>query len=262
MSASPSARATAPTYLIHGRPVSIPVEVRDAVAISAMFVVPVAVVRRLIPARELHVPELFPGAAVCVLAAVEYRDNDLGQYNEVAVNFFVKHGGRRPFPFLGFLAGFRRREIGAYVHRLPVTTSFSRDAGRDIWGFPKTVEEITFRDEGGRRTCALVSGGAPVLTLSVVRAGRRRFEDMPQDTYAWRNGVLFKTPSVMHGEGVGTRLGGARLTLGPHPFAEELRTLGLPKRALVSSSIEHMRASFGAPEEIARARGGPTDELG
>jgi hypothetical protein len=202
------------------------------------------------PTPALHVPEIVPGRTLCVLAAIEYRDNDLGQYNEVAVNFFVKHGGARPRPLLGFLAGFRRREIGVYVHWLPVTTSFSRDAGRDIWGFPKTVDAIAFHDEGKHRVCTVAADGVHVLTLSVVRAGRRRLPIMAQDSYAWRDGTLFRTPSVMSGEGVGMRLGGAQLTLGAHPRAEELKSLGLPRRAFSSTSMEHMWARFEAPQVL------------
>jgi hypothetical protein len=235
-------------YVIQGQTVSLPVVVRDATSMSAMFVVPATAVRRLIPHPQLHVPELFPGRTLCVIAAIEYRDNDLGQYNEVSVAFFVKHGGTRPLPFFGMLAGFRRGEIGAYIHRLPVTTSFSCEAGRDIWGFPKTVEQITLADDGARRVCTLVADGAHVLTLSVVQGGRGRMKDMPQDAYAWRNGRLWKTPSVMGGEGVGTRLGGVRLTLGVHPMADELRRLGLPKRALISTWVGKMRARFDAPQ--------------
>jgi hypothetical protein len=89
-----------------------------------------------------------------------------------------------------------------------------------------------------------------VLTLTVTRGGRGRMAPMPQDALAVRDGVLWRTPSVMHGEGVGTRLGGATLTLGRHPIADELRSLGLPKRALLSTSMEHMRAEFEAPERL------------
>lgn len=248
--ASGAARSEKPTFVIQGKTVTIPVEVRDATSMSAMFVVPAAAVRRLLPCPQLHVPELFPGRTLCVIAGLEYHDNDLGQYNEVSVAFFVQHGGRRPLPFFGMLSGFRRRVIGAYIHRLPVTTSFSRDAGRDIWGFPKTVDDIVFRNEGARRLCILVADGAHVLTLSIVRGGRRRMPDMPQDAYAWRDGVLRKTPSVMGGEGVGMRLGGARLTLGPHPIADELRGLGLPKRPLMSTWVTKMHARFEAPLEL------------
>jgi hypothetical protein len=221
-----------------------------------MYVVPTAAVRRLIPHPELCILEPLPGRAVCILAAVEYRDNDLGQYNEFAVNFFVQHvrsvrgGGRRPLPFFGLVSAFRKHQVGAYIHWLPVTTIFSRDAGRDIWGFPKTVDTIEFRDEGTWRRCSVFSGGIHILTLSVSRGGRRRMPEMQQDAFASRDGVLFKTPAVMHGDGVGTRLGGATLALGTHPIADELRSLGLPRRALISTSTERMRATFDGPQRL------------
>jgi hypothetical protein len=237
-------------YVVQGRTVSIPVEVRDATSMSAMFVVSAAAVRRLIPDSRLQVPELFPGRTLCVIAGIEYRDNDLGQYNEVSVAFFVKYGGSRPLAFFGMVSGFRGGDIGAYIHRLPVTTSFSRDAGRDIWGFPKTVEQIAFEDDARRRACTLAVDGTHVLTLSTIRGGRGRMKDMPQDVYAYRDGVLWKTPSIMGGTSVGMRLGGAALLLGTHPIADELRALGLPKRALMSTWVGSMHARFDAPQRL------------
>ena len=43
-------------------------------------------------------------------------------------------------------------------------------------------------------------------------------------------------------------LGGADLTLGNHPIADELRSLGLPKRALMSAWLGHMHGRFEAPQ--------------
>jgi hypothetical protein len=239
------------TVVVQGRTIALPVVVRDAVAVTAMFLVPTAVARRLIPHPALHPLEPWPGRAILVLAGVEYRDNDLGRYNEVAVSFLVQPGGARPRPLLGLLTAMRRREAAAYIHRLPVTTAFSRDAGRDIWGFPKTVDRIEFQDAGGRRTGSLIVDGEHVLTLSVTRSGRGTMPDMPQDAVTVRDGVVWRTPSTMGGTGTGFRLGGARVILGRHPIAAELRALGLPKRALCSSSMEHMHATFGAPERLA-----------
>jgi hypothetical protein len=240
------------SFTVQGRLVPMPVRVRDAVSLSAVYLVPTRAVAQLLDPAPVHVLEVVPGRALCVLAAVEYRDNDLGRYNEFAVNFFVQYGGPPPRPFLGLVSAFRHRTAGAYVHWLPVTTTFSRDAGRDIWGFPKTVEEIEFRDENGWRMCTVVSGGIHVLTFSVRRRGRRSLPEMPQAALASRDGALFRTRSVMSGVGVGTRLGGARLRLGQHPRADELRSLGLPRAALMSSSMESMRAVFEGPELLAR----------
>jgi hypothetical protein len=242
------AGATSPSYVVQGTTVTLPVEVRDATSMSAMFVVPTSMVRRLVPTPKVQIPELFPGRTLCVLAAIEYRDNDLGQYNEVSVAFFVQPGVQKPTPLFGMLNGFRRGRIGAYIHRLPVTTTFSRDAGRDIWGFPKTVDAIEFQDDGDRRTCRWVADGTHVLTLSAVRGGKRRMALTPQDAYACQGGVLYKTPSVMGGEGVGIRLGGTSVTLGAHPIADELRLLGFPRPALMSTWMDRMRARFDGPQ--------------
>jgi hypothetical protein len=50
--------------------------------------------------------------------------------------------------------------------------------------------------------------------------------------------------------GVRYRLGGARLRLGDHPYAAELAALGLPRRALVSSSAANVEMTFADAQEI------------
>jgi len=47
------------------------------------------------------------------------------------------------------------------------------------------------------------------------------------------------------------RPGGVRLWLGEHPYAKELASLGLPKRALLSASVDNVEMTFGDAKEIA-----------
>lgn len=236
-------------FIVQDQRIDLPVCVRDAVQMTALFLVPSAPARALLGDSRLRVAEILPGRAVCVIAAVEYLDNDLGSYNEVAISLLVERANEASWPVVGPLLKLVRGGLGAYIHRLPVTTAFSRDAGRDIWGFPKTVDDIIFRDDGGRRTCTLRVDGAHVLDLTIPRGGTRSMPRMPQDAYAVRDGVLFHTPSTMWGDGVAFRLGGAELTLGPHRWADELRSMGLPKSALMTTTVEHMHAEFGPPNQ-------------
>lgn len=250
---APAQTPTPPTHLVQGKLVRIPVVVRDAVGMSGMFPVRSARVRALLPTPRLHPAEWLPGWSICVLAAIEYKDNDLGSYNEVGVNFLVTYGDRPPTPLVGLVTASRQGTLGAYVHRLPVTTSFSRDAGRDIWGFPKTVDTITFSDVGPNRICRLDADGAHVLTFAMRRGGTRTLPEMPQDAYAWRDGMLFKTPSRMAADAVGFHLGGATVTLGSHPIADELRGLGFPRRALSTTWFGHWRATFDDAQILERS---------
>src|SRR5262249_27123941 len=186
-----------------------------------------------------------------VIACIDYRDNDLGDYNEVSLAFFVRRRRETPgIPYVGTALGLARNRIATYIHRLPVDQRFTCDAGRGIWGFPKTVERIDFEDGGGRRRCRLAMAGRHVLTLGVARGGTRRLADVPMETYSYIDGTLHRTRFVSGAEGVGIHLGGAEIALGDHPVADELRALGLPRRALMSVWMEHSHGRFEAPERV------------
>ena len=251
MNALPAAETTKTcVYSIQGEEVRLPLRVRDASSGAATFVVPTAAARRLVP-DLLEVPEVVPGRTLCSIAAIEYRDNDLGEYNEVSIAFFVREkGAPAGLPYVGTVSNFLRGRLGTYIRHLPVNGVLTCAAGCTIWGFPKTVEEIDLCKDENRATCRLVSNGAHVLTLSLPRGGTRRLPQMAMATYSLIDGRLHKTSFSTGGSGVGFRLGGCEITLGSHPIADELRSLGLPKRALMTMWIERMHGCFEAPEPL------------
>ncbi len=242
------------TYTFQGRQVTMPVQVRDASSGAATFVVSAAAARRLIPTDAFEVCEIWPGRALCSIAAIEYRDNDLDEYNEVSIAFFVRErGAARGIPYLGTALDFVRGRVATYIHRLPVNAEFTCEAGRGIWGFPKTVEEIEIVKTERCCTCRLAVGGVHALTLALPRGGTRRLSDTTMVTLSLIDGVPHRTVFTSGGEGVGFRLGGADLVLGNHPIADELRRLGLPKRALTTMWVERMRGRFEPPERLRSA---------
>jgi hypothetical protein len=246
MNAVPAASPEAPTYVIQGREVRLPVVVRDASSGAATYAVSAAAARRLIP-PPLAPIEVWPGTALCSLAAIQYRDNDLGDYHEVSIAFFVRAGGApRGVPYVGAVADFLRGRAATYIGHLPVDQAFTCEAGRTIWGFPKSVQRIEMSSDGDRARCELVMDGQPVLTLAIRRGGTRHLADMEMTTYSFIDGVPHRTRFSSGGEGVAFHLGGAELSLGTHPIADELRSLGLPKRALMTMWMEHMHGRFDA----------------
>jgi hypothetical protein len=243
--------AAAPAYVFQGRPVTMPVVVRDASSAAATYLVSTAAARRLLPGPELEPVELLPGRALFSIAAIDYRDNDLGDYNEVSLAFFVRErGAPRGIPYVGTLVDFFRNQVATYIWKLPVNQSFTRDAGYGIWGFPKTVDVIDFRDAGGRRECRLVMDGRHVLTFTANATGSRALPDAPMITYSYVHGKLHRTTFVAGSAEVGFSLGGASLVLGAHPIADDLRSLGLPKAPLMSVWMGRQHGRFEAPVTI------------
>jgi hypothetical protein len=241
-------------YLVQGRRVTFPVEVRDAASGAVTYLVPTAAVQRLLPGRDLEVVEVLPGQTLFALAVIDYRDNDLGDYNEVSLAFFARPRGQPAsigIPYLGNVVDFFRSALPTFIWKLPVDQAYTCEAGAGIWGFPKTVERIEFEDAGSRRTCRLVMDHQHVLTVSVPRGGSRDLPDQTLTTFSYIGGVLHRTRFVSGARGTSFTLGGADLILGTHPIADDLRTLGLPKRALASVWMEHQHARFEAPEPVA-----------
>jgi hypothetical protein len=95
----------------------------------------------------------------------------------------------------------------------------------------------------------LTHAGVHVLTLRVKESGPIRLPQRDLPTYSLRDGTVRRTEWEQSAS-VRARLSGAKLELGEHPIAAELRTLGLPKRALMCSTMTGMQACFGAATTI------------
>ncbi len=250
------------SWTVLGRTISLPVEVRRAAQWGVQYLVPAAAAQRIVDPSGLEVTGPVPGRALVALAVCRYDDTDLDPYHEVAVSFVVRPHDAPPLR----TAAQRTREffagtIGAYIHRLPVDQEFTCAAGRDIWGFPKWVttidiDEPTAPGAGTGTAVRLVDDGVHVLTLTVAAGGCLALPSQAPPSYAFADGVLRRTLWTTSAQGTSGRIGGASLVLGHHPMADELRSLGLPKRALFSSAASHMQASFGAAE-IVTARPAP-----
>ena len=227
-------------YEIQGRVVELPAVVRDASSGSVMYMVDRAAAQKLIP-DAFEAVEAAPGQTQLTLVIVDYRDNDLGDYDEVGIVFFVKPTGRP------------EAELGSYIYKLPVNQSFTCEAGCRIWGFPKSVEEIDFAYADDSATCRLTMDGQHVLTLTVPRGGDGETPDEQAVGYTLIEGVPHSNVFTRGGRGEQTVPGGEGvvLELGDHPIAGELRSLGLPNAApLLSAWSEHMTGSFGASTKL------------
>jgi hypothetical protein len=237
-------------YTIQGRPVCVPVEVREASSWSAQFLVPAGRAQALIDYSGLSVAQPLPGRALVALAVVRYDDTDLDRYNEVAVSVVVRPHDATPAGTLELMVELARGRVGVFIHRLPVNQTFTLEAGVGIWGYPKFLADIAIHEDARVVVCTLDIEGQRVLRLALRTGGRLRLPTQSPPTYSWRDGILRRTPWETSGSGVSGRLGGASLSLGAHPLADELRSLLLPRRALMTGAVAHMRASFGEPEVV------------
>ena len=228
---------------VMGREVAIPVEIRSARSWFASFAVPTEAAAGIVAPAGLVPARLPGGRSMLSLAFIRYVDGDLDPYNEVAVAFLVADP-----------AG--RKGKGAYIHRLPVDQAFTCAAGREIWGFPKFVTPIDIREGAHADRCVLTVDGHIAVTMTLRRGIPAPMRSTALDAFSYCDGVLRRTRWELRGSASRMRPGGALVELGSGAIADELRTLGLPKRAVMSGCIREVQMTFQAAEIVRAAESG------
>jgi Acetoacetate decarboxylase (ADC) len=236
---------TVSQHTIAGTVLTMPVRIRRANQHMAMFSVDADAAQHLIDYSGLQVCRYLPGRAIVVLMLMHYIDGDLGQYYEFGTSVMVNPPGSNASGPRALGAA------GAFIHHLPVDQEFTLEAGTKIWGYPKVMADFTIRE--GRPfgfDCSV--DGQLVIGMEFGRG--LPFSLTPrtqtQTSYSHRDGVTRETSFEHTLDGVRTRFGGVRIWLGDHPYAKELASLGFPKRAMVSSSVENVQMTFGDAQEI------------
>jgi Acetoacetate decarboxylase (ADC) len=240
---------TASQHTIAGTVLTMPVQIRRANQHMAMFSVDADAAQQMIDYSGLQVCRYLPGRAIVVLMLMHYIDGDLGQYYEFGTSVMVNPPGSK--------AGGPRalQSAGAFIHHLPVDQAFTLEAGTKIWGYPKVMADFTVREgrQFGYQFGFEVSVDGQLVAGMEFRRGlpfRLTPRRQEQRTYSHRDGVTRETSFVHTLDGVRTRFGGVRIWLGDHPYAKELASLGLPKRAIMSSSVDNVQMTFGDAQEI------------
>lgn len=227
--------------------IRLPILYQEASAMWAFFPVPSAPLKALIPDRRLKLVPLLPGITLVGIACLEYKHCGLGPYNEVGIFFPVRYRPKLNLPLVPLLFEEAYKDMGLYIHRLPVTTEVALEAGQRIWGYPKFIADIAFEEAGGWRTCRLTEAGQLILELSIKipEPGPLRRRDLT--TFSVMEGRLLTARVNVQASMHSTRIPkSAQLTLGPHPQGEELKAWHLGTRAIETRFYTHMQAQLNA----------------
>lgn len=212
----------------------LPLFIPDFGSITAVYHAATERVAPLLPHPALHPVEVLPGRCLVVFSALEYRESDLGPYNEFVVAFPVGVG-RLP-ALAAALRDLATGAASAYVWQMPVTTERSRAAGAGIAGYPKFVADIAFERQGGQLACTVAQEGRRIATLWCETGPARGERRLQVRSWTMREGRPLATHLRVHQRRTEEHLHGRRAALQPgdHPLADTLRTLDLAGQPLAS----------------------------
>jgi len=215
-----------------GQTVRLPLSTTATMA-GAVFSVAADAAAHLVPDR-LEPLSVTPARTALLLVSVEYHRidrNQLTPYDEFGMFLPVV-----PASASGWLSALRGG-LGGYTWQLPVTTEPARALG-DIWGFPKTVADIDLADDGRRRRTTVAVDGQRVLSLDVKRP-RAVPVSYAARSYTDGGEAVHAVPVRVDGTGsVAPGYNSGAVELGDHPWADQLRVLGVESIPLAVCAFE------------------------
>ncbi len=223
-----------------------PFFIRDADVIGAFFLCDYAKARALVspPFQPVKLPFR---QGLFAISCIEYKDTDIGPYNEVVLSIVVQAPGKGFWQKVQSLRSIMQAKFHAYILHLPVTTELSVAGGKGLLNYPKFLSDITFRDTGAHRICTLRDKETLEVILELecpkIKSRRgllnvmRRY--MSVDTYVAgkaESNATFK----MHLPAAGQSFVWPRvnLRLGKHSVAEQLSSLGIGQQ-VYQFSVPH-----------------------
>ncbi len=212
-----------------------PMFYRDVHMMAAVFTADLEVIRSWLPNGRYRPLRIGRRRGVAAVHCMEYKDTDIGPYNEVSLSVGV-HYGRMPALSPARLVGsLLTGGYHGYVKELPVDTEVSLYGGLDFFNFPKYLADITFRETAGHRICTVRDKESMDLILEVEgRRIRTRREPrlMTLNSYPQKDGrTIHARTTVNQLEwGKSFLLSNTSLRLGRHPRAEPFRDLNLGRQ--------------------------------
>lgn len=237
-----------------GEAAKLPIFYYDGTAQTAVFPARLGAVRGLLPDPRFVPARLAPGLGAIAVSCFEYRDTDIGAYNELAIAVVLKDP-RLPFnlPGRALAAGLRDKQLHAWVQHLPVTTEIARAGGVEFYNYPKFVGSIEFEERGSRRICRLGEGDERILSLDGPLIPTPGGGQTQLFSHLWMDrqpqSSEFKLNALASGRTL--RFGAARVELGGrHPIARELAGLLVSRRAIYYELMASFEGILYGPDHL------------
>jgi hypothetical protein len=207
----------------------VPVFYPKIMLMTVSILTPLERIRSLLPSARFKPYRITPWHSTLSITAFQYRESDIGSYNEVSIAVPVTLDEETPL----FTGVFRKlpKVLMSYTHHLPVTTEIAREVGVEFSGYPKFIADIKFSEEDSLLSCELKAEDQMVLKLNGRKLALEKVPRLRLNPLNYRRGYILRSEFVISEREMGTSKSrkDVKLELGEHQIAEELRALNLGK---------------------------------
>ena len=233
---------------------NFPLAFRDVHYMALLYRTDLGEVLRHLQDTELKPALFFLGKPVVAVGLIQYKESDLGAYNEIILSIPVvmkDHHASYLSNWIDLYAGFEKKKGGQHIIHIPVTSQVSVDGGRNLWGYPKTLEPIQHQFSQSRISSSLDDqDGNPIMTWKGSLGPGIIIPTMNLMTYSFMEDQLMKTNVDVKAKMKWYPFANIQLTVDNNgsKMAEDVQLMGLDKRKpLAVLGASTFSAHFHAP---------------
>ncbi|EFG78477.1 hypothetical protein HMPREF0591_1619, partial [Mycobacterium parascrofulaceum ATCC BAA-614] len=230
-----------PTTLSDGSVVQMPLLTYRARSFAAMFTISAAKATALLPTDALRPVRVSPRRALVMVQVMQYTDKSIAPYQEFVFSILVHRSRRVDVPGVSAALWQRLPGSGSYITHIAVDDEEGRLIGLEVLGFPKFIAGIELAETPRERLAEVSADGQSIFTLAISRptkAHRQQRRDFYCYSLSPIDNTIFHVPYESQADAAliwGPRA--ARLHLGSHPVADELRDLDVSPAPLFALDI-------------------------
>lgn len=213
--------------------VQLPILVQDGNALYCQFFAPRDRVSELLQNKPLDPAFVFGKKALVGLVVYEHLQTTVGRYTNMNLVIPVNRqtGFKRPSSWQEIRMNGDRRHMGFHVTDSTLNNPVMLAAGREIWGYPKSLAQLSARFDGARihAECNDFDGRHGIARLVGYGPRLMRFPSLELTMFTFKGNELLRSLINTRGHFQLHWPFGFRLQVGDsrHPLAERLRFLGL-----------------------------------
>jgi len=202
-----------------------PVFYREVSYLSVFLLAPLNKLRDILPSQRMYPFRLTPWYSMFTITATEYKESDVGPYNQVSIGIPFVLDKQSPI-FTGIFHKIPEIPL-IYTLHLPVTTEQSRITGIEMANYPEFLADINFSKDKDRIICKADSEGKNILSLSCRDIPIKPFPRQRVFTVTHKNDRLLRSEFNFSDTkvGVSKKQSDVKLEFGDHPIGQKIKNL-------------------------------------
>ncbi len=205
--------------------IKYPIFYREVSYIGLFLLAPIDKITAILPSKRMNPFRLTPWHSMFTITATQYKDSDLGPYNQVSIGIPFVLDNQTPI-FTGVLHKVPDVPL-IYTLHLPVRSEHARDSGIAMANYPEFIAEINFSKDNNWINCKADSEGQNILSLSCREIPVKLFPRQRVFTVTQKNEQLLRSEFNFSETmvGISKKQSNVKLEFGNHPIGQKIKGL-------------------------------------